>query len=49
LQQLQTQFRKEFKVKKWDELSVKWTDTEEQLLRAAVDSARKGVGILTVK
>ncbi|KAK5467617.1 hypothetical protein LTS15_000590 [Exophiala xenobiotica] len=49
LQQLQTQFRKEFKVKKWDELSVKWTDTEEQQLRAAVDSARKGVGILAVK
>jgi len=49
LQQLQTQFRKEFKVKKWDELSVKWTDTEEQQLRAAVDSARKGTGILAVK
>lgn len=49
LQQLHTQYRKEFKVKKWDELSVKWTDVEEQQLRSAVDVARKGVGILAVK
>jgi len=49
LQALQSQYRKEFKVKKWDELSVKWTDDEDQALRRAVDEARKGVGIVAIK
>lgn len=49
LQKLQQQFRKEFKVKKWDQLSVKWTDAEEQALRKAVEKAREGVGFLCVK
>lgn len=49
LQQLHAQYRKEFKVKKWDELSVKWTDVEEQQLRSAVDVARRGVGLLAMK
>lgn len=34
---------------KWDEISVPWTDTEEQLLRQAVRRAREGVGLVTVK
>ena len=49
LQQLHAQYRREFKVKKWDELSVKWTDEEEQALRRAVDEARRGWGILAVR
>lgn len=49
LQKMQSQYRKEFKVKKWDELSVKWTDAEEQQLRRAAESARMGVGFMCVK
>ena len=49
LQKMQTQYRKEFKVKKWDELSVKWTDDEEQALRRAAETARRGVGFMCVK
>ncbi|KAI1618259.1 exonuclease [Exophiala viscosa] len=49
LQQLHALYKKEFKVKKWDELSVKWTDVEEQKLRKAVDNARRGVGLLAVR
>jgi len=32
LQAMQAQFKREYKIKKWDQLSVKWTDTEEQQL-----------------
>jgi len=32
LQAMQAQFKREYKTKKWDQLSVKWTDTEEQQL-----------------
>lgn len=49
LQKMQSQYRKEFKVKKWDDLSVKWTDVEEQALRRAVEKARSGCGFLKVK
>ncbi|KAF3919508.1 hypothetical protein ABW20_dc0100904 [Dactylellina cionopaga] len=49
LNAVQAVYRKEFKVKKWDECSVKWTDDEEQALRKAVGEARKGVALLTVK
>ncbi|EXJ78288.1 hypothetical protein A1O3_09449 [Capronia epimyces CBS 606.96] len=49
LQQLHAQYRREFKVKKWDELSVQWTDVEEQRLRNAVERARRGVGILALR
>jgi RNA exonuclease 1 len=49
LQGLQQQFRQEFRVKKWDQLSVKWTDTEEQALRRACKQAREGVGLVVVK
>jgi RNA exonuclease 1 len=48
LQKMQSQYRKEFKVKKWDDLTVKWTDTEEQMLKRAVDRARRGIGFMTV-
>lgn len=49
LQAQQAQYRKEFKVKKWDELSVKWTDTEEQALKRACEAARSGWGVCTIK
>lgn len=49
LQQMHQQYRREFKIKKWDELSIKWTDTEEQALRRAVNEARKGMALLCLK
>lgn len=51
LQQMHSQWRKEYNTpgKKWDELSVKWTDVEEQALRKAVQIARSGIGFVTVK
>lgn len=49
LQAMQQQFKKEYATKKWDELSVKWTDTEEQALRKAVRKAREGLGFVMVK
>lgn len=48
LQQLHTQYRKEFKVKNWDRLSVKWTDVEQQALRSACERARNGFAALAV-
>ncbi|KAK1019357.1 hypothetical protein LTR33_019332, partial [Friedmanniomyces endolithicus] len=47
MQALQARFKEEYKVKKWDELSVRWTDVEEQKLRRACEKARKGVGFVT--
>lgn len=49
LQGMQRQFKKEYGTKKWDELSVKWTDTEEQALKKACDKARAGVGFICIK
>ncbi|KAI9869110.1 MAG: hypothetical protein M1813_002934 [Trichoglossum hirsutum] len=49
LQALQQQFRKEYRVKNWNELSVKWTDVEEQALKRAVQIARDGLGFVAVK
>lgn len=49
MQALEQQFKQEYKVKKWDELSVKWTDVEQQRLRKACEKARKGVGFMTIK
>ncbi|KAH8674528.1 hypothetical protein BGZ60DRAFT_372609 [Tricladium varicosporioides] len=50
LQAMQQQFKREYKIKKWDELSVKWTDIEEQALKKAARRAREdGVGFLTIK
>jgi len=50
LQQMQGQWRKEYNSGvKWDQLSVQWTDTEDQLLRKAVQEARSGIGFVGVK
>ena len=49
LQAMQQQFKREYKTKKWDELSVKWTDTEEQELKQAAKDARAGIGFMSVK
>jgi len=49
MQEMQRVFRREYKVKKWDELSVRWTDAEEQDLKRACRGARKGVGFVCVK
>ena len=49
LQEQHRQFKKEFKVKKWSELSVKWTDDEQQALRREADKARRGMGLVCVK
>ncbi|RMZ85099.1 hypothetical protein DV738_g70, partial [Chaetothyriales sp. CBS 135597] len=38
LQKIHKEYQREFKVKKWDELTVQWTDTEAQALRRAFDS-----------
>ena len=48
LQEMQRRFKREYTTKKWDELSVKWTDTEEQALRAACKVARQGVGFVSI-
>ena len=48
LQEMQRTFKREYATKKWDELSVKWTDAEEQALRAACKVARMGVGFLSI-
>lgn len=49
LQNMQQTFKREFKVKKWDQLSVKWTDVEEQQLKRAARQARNGLGFVAVK
>jgi RNA exonuclease 1 len=49
LQRLQQRFRQEYRVKKWDELSVRWTDAEEAALRRACREAREGVGFVCVR
>lgn len=49
LQQMQTTFKREYRSKKWDELSVRWTDVEEQALKKAAKRAREGVGFVGVK
>jgi len=49
LQALQQQFKSEYATKKWDELTVRWTDEESQALRKAVKKARQGVGFVVVK
>lgn len=48
LQEMQRRFKREYTTKKWDELSVKWTDMEEQALRAACKVARQGVGFVSI-
>ncbi|KID88000.1 exonuclease [Metarhizium guizhouense ARSEF 977] len=51
LQQMHAKWRKEYNTpgKKWDELSVKWTDVEDQALRRAAQKARSGIAFVSVK
>ncbi|ODH47387.1 hypothetical protein GX48_06490 [Paracoccidioides brasiliensis] len=50
LQELHKIYLQEFRSQKpWAELSVKWTDTEEQALKRACQIAREGCGFMTVK
>ncbi|PGH16154.1 hypothetical protein AJ79_01921 [Helicocarpus griseus UAMH5409] len=50
LQQLHRIYMQEYRSQKpWDELSVKWTDAEEQALKRACQTAREGCGFMTVK
>ncbi|KAJ5404450.1 hypothetical protein N7509_004321 [Penicillium cosmopolitanum] len=50
LQAMHRTYREEFNSRKpWDELSVKWTDTEEQALKKACERAREGCGFMCVK
>lgn len=51
LQQMHSRWRKEYNTPgmKWDQLSVKWTDVEEQSLKKAVQMARSGIGFFGVK
>lgn len=49
LQSMHQQFKREYQIKKWDELSVQWTDVEDQQLREATKRARRGLGMVVVK
>ncbi|KAI9926469.1 hypothetical protein MW887_004234 [Aspergillus wentii] len=50
LQGMHKTYREEFQSRKpWDELTVKWTDTEEQALKKACERAREGCGFMCVK
>ena len=49
MNEIRQRFRKEYKTRKWDELSVKWTDTEDRALRTSLDKARRGVGFMVVR
>ncbi|RDA89782.1 hypothetical protein CP533_4685 [Ophiocordyceps camponoti-saundersi (nom. inval.)] len=53
LQQMHARWRKEYNAMgasaSWDDLSVRWTDVEDQALRKAVREARSGIAFLTVK
>ena len=48
LQEMQRTFKREYATKKWDQLSVKWTDVEEQALKMACRKAREGLGFVTI-
>lgn len=49
LQAMQQQFKREYGIKKWDEITVSWTNAEEKALGRACKQAREGIGFLTVK
>jgi RNA exonuclease 1 len=50
LQAMHRTYREEFQSRKpWDELSVKWTDDEEQALKKACEKTREGCGFLCIK
>lgn len=50
LQEMHRRYKREYNTmaKKWDDLSLKWTDNEEQALRAACKKAREGLGFVTI-
>ncbi|KAK4131808.1 hypothetical protein BT67DRAFT_426466 [Trichocladium antarcticum] len=51
LQAMQARHRREYNTpgSNWDQLSVRWTDDEDQALRRAVRRARSGIGFIGVK
>lgn len=51
LQSMHTQWKREYNTPgmKWDQLSVKWTDREEQALKKAAKQAREGIAFIGVK
>jgi RNA exonuclease 1 len=50
LQQMHKIYLDEFRSRKpWDQLSIKWTDVEEQALKKACRQAREGCGFLTIR
>ncbi|KAA8896389.1 hypothetical protein FN846DRAFT_783696 [Sphaerosporella brunnea] len=49
MNELYRRYKEEFKVRKWDEMGVKWTDNEDRGLRKALEAARRGVGFMVVK
>ncbi|PWY89110.1 hypothetical protein BO70DRAFT_161544 [Aspergillus heteromorphus CBS 117.55] len=50
LQAMHKTFREEFNSRKpWNDLTYKWTDTEEQALKKACERAREGCGFMCVK
>ena len=48
LQEQHKTFKKEYAYKKWDELSVQWTDVEQQALGQACKKARSGLGFMCI-
>lgn len=51
LQNMHTQWKREYNTPgmKWDQLSIKWTDREEQALKRAAKQAREGIAFVGVK
>ncbi|KAG0639990.1 hypothetical protein HOY80DRAFT_1043472 [Tuber brumale] len=49
LQDMQREHKRQYMTMKWDELTVKWTDTESRELAAAANTTREGIAFLTVK
>ena len=48
LQDKHRTFKKEYAFKKWDELSVRWTDVEEQAIKKTARKARRGIGFMCI-
>lgn len=51
LQAMQQQWKREYNTPgmKWDQLSVKWTDREDQALKKAAKAAREGIAFVGMK
>lgn len=48
-QKMKQQFHHEYRTVQWDQLSIKWTDREEQAMSKAATQARNGIGFIGVK